>query len=319
MAWWFAIPAVISAVSAISQSGQQAQNAQAAGSWTRYNAQMGYNNTLGNLRSQMQLSKFNAAMSLKAGRAASAAAAGAASASAQSIHMTALYNDATLEEDLRLMWDAAELKVDQIEDQRAQERGTMIASQAASGTVIGEGSNEDVIVSQMAQEEMDKFIVMHGADIQAAKLTNARTGGLWQSQVQIAKVLYEGRLGASAAMNNAISQAASGLANTAIGGIAELQSAGYKLEAGLAGGNIAEQQGMQQSSNTLFNGMFSAISQGVSGYYGQKVPDVAPQLLTGAGAQSYTFPTSPMGAVGPGTGYKPFMDYGTTPGTTLAY
>lgn len=291
MAWWLAIPAALSAISAISQSGQQSQNAYAAGQWSRYNAQMGYNTTLGNLRSQMQLSKFNAALAMKAGSAAASIAAGAASYNAQMIHSTALYNDSLLEEELRLMWSGADLEMEQIEKERARERGGIIATQAASGTVIGVGSNEDVIVAQKTQEAMDSFIVRHGADLQAAKITNARTQGLWQAQAQIAKTLYEGRLGAASAMNNAIAQAAGGMAQAAIGGLAELTSARFKLDAGMAGGNLAESQGMQQSQNTLFSGIFGAASQGVSAYYNQKVPDLSTTTFA-TGAQPNYFSTS---------------------------
>lgn len=317
MAWWLAIPAVLSAISSISQSGQQSQNAYAAGSWSRYNAQMGYNNTLGNLRSQMHLSKFNAALSMRAGSAAASAAAGAASYNAQMIHSTALYNDSLLEEELRLMWSGSELEIEQIEKQRARERGDIIATQAASGTVIGVGSNEDVIVAQKTQEAMDAFIVRHGADLQAAKITNARTQGLWQGQAQIAKVLYEGRLGAASAMNNAKAQAAGGLAQAAIGGLATLTSARYRLKAEMAGADLSQMQGLQQSQNTLFRGLFNAAGQGVSAYYGAKVPDIGTALTTSGGA--YAFPTSSFGATGGGVPYRPMLDYGRTPGETLVY
>lgn len=264
-----AIPALVSAASAISQSGQQQQAASTQGTWTRYNAQMGYNTTVGNIRSQMNLTRVNAMFAMRAGAAQTGVIAAQARYNAQMIYATTMYNDELLERELELMWDGTELTLEQLEDQRAVERGAIVANQAASGTVIGEGSNAEVIIDQKTQEAMDAFIIRHNADIQASNITNARTQGLWQGQAQSQRVIFEGQLQAASVMNNAIASAAGGLATSAISGMANLKSADYALRAGMSQGDIYQMQGNQAAQNNLFQGLFSAAGQGISAYYAQ--------------------------------------------------
>ena len=82
------------------------------------------------------------------------------------IFATTSYNALLQEQELSRLWEDEGLALEQLGAERARERGGIIAEQGASGTVIGEGSNEDVIVSQMTQEAMDATVIQHGADRQ---------------------------------------------------------------------------------------------------------------------------------------------------------
>ena len=272
--WWMAIPALISAASSIYGYTQQKAAAGQQAQWARYNADMGFNTSLGNVAARNELAMVNAKMAMAAGEVQAEALQGAAQFNADVIHATTLYNDLLLEEDLALNWEALGLDLKLLEQQRAQERGAIIANQAASGTVINEGSNLDVIISQRTQEELDAFVTMHNADIRAAQIMNTRAQNLWQGEMQARKAIWEGNLGASVAMANANLSALGQMANAFISGRAETTSAMYKLQSDLYGAQFGLSAANQQAVNGLTQGLFSSMGQAVSSYYSAKTPSV---------------------------------------------
>jgi len=262
----------ISLVSSFSQSQQQSASGEQSAAWARYNAGMQFNVASGNIAARTQLAMLNA----QAGRATASAQAsaimGAAGFNASMVRATTQYNDLLMKEEEDLLWEQMDLDLKLLGQQRAQERGEIIANQAASGTVIGEGSNADVVISQKTQEALDAFVVRHGADVQANKIMNSRARNMWEGEAQVRKIAYEGQLGASVAMANANIAATTGLATAQIQAQADRQSAWYQLMAGMSGANYTQSNAYQQSQNTLTHGLFSAAGQAVSSYYGSKVP-----------------------------------------------
>ena len=272
MAWWMAIPAVISLVSSFSQSSQQAAAGEQAASWARYNANMGYQVASGNIAARTQLAMLNAQAAQTTAQVQAGAIMGSAGFNAAMVQATTRYNDLLMKEEEDLLWEQMGLDLKLLGQQRAQERGEIIANQAASGTVIGEGSNADVVISQKTQEALDAFVVRHNADVQANKIMNARAQNMWQGEAQVRKITYEGQLGASVALANANTAAMTGLASARIQGAADRQSNWYRLMAGLQASNYTQSNAYQQSSNTLTHGLFSAAGQFASSYYANKVP-----------------------------------------------
>ena len=60
MAWWIAIPAVVSLASSAYSAYQQNSHGGNEAAWTRYNAEMQYQTELGNLASEAEISLINA-------------------------------------------------------------------------------------------------------------------------------------------------------------------------------------------------------------------------------------------------------------------
>lgn len=267
MGWWMAIPAVLTAANALYTSKQQKDAAAAQQKWNIYNSHTQYSVSLNNIKSQAALAQFNAAMAKRAGGIQSEALTKTARLNADIIEETSTYNDSLLEEEVALLWEKTGLDVKLLQQQRARERGGLIAAQSASGTVIGEGSNADVIIAQKAQEQLELFVIQHGADIQATKIANARAQGEWQADMAIEKVLWEGQMGSYVAKANADLQSLGILGEAAISGSAALTTAGYQLEAGIHGSQMDFNAGNQTANNTLTTGLFSAASQGVQAYY----------------------------------------------------
>lgn len=292
MAWWMAIPAVLSLASSLSQSFQQSGISANQAAWDRYNAQMGYNNAFLNVRGQLDLARVNAAFTMRAASAAASAQAKVGAFNAAMIRATAQYNDLLFEQDLALLWDQNELDLQLIEKQRMLERGGIRAAQAASGTVMDVGSNADVIISQKTEEAFESFVVKHGAEVQASKIWNARSQSLWNAEVKARSVAWEGSVAASVTMANAAAQAGSGLAGSALSGFAQLLSAESARTAGMYQAGFNQAFGQQQARNTLVGGIFNSASQGISAYYNSRVPTISTQSTSLMGSSYSSDPQS---------------------------
>ena len=288
--WW--VPMAISAVgSMVNRSSSNAQNRTQA-SWNQYNVNSQYNIDTMNNATALALGKMNASLALGAGNvnAALALMSGkldsemarkTADYNAAMITATAQYNDSLLESDLSSMWESAELDLMLLDNQRQVEKGQILAEQAASGTVIGDGSNADVVVNQQTQAELDAFVVRHNADIQAAAISNARAQGMWEAQVGVQHALWQGEMESYYATANSQIRAQGIKANAAldaasIGATSSLnywagtQSANLRRSAGIAGVQTSYSQNKQAISNNFVQGLFSAAANGASRYYEYK-------------------------------------------------
>lgn len=267
MAWVQA--AIMVGSAAYSAMSSNAQNSKQKG-WNEYNAQMQYGTSMNNAKSQATLSNINAQMQANATRNQMGIIKATTELNASIIASTTDYNDALYEEQLTQLWDSVGLDLEQLAMQRAVERGGIVAQQSVSGTVIGEGSNADLIVHQKTMEAMDNLVVNHKADLQAANISNARAQSKWKGEMEIKKVEYEGRLNIAAAASNAQTQIAGAQASGIINANATAASAANRFVADMQGANMTSDMNNQKTGATFASGMFGAASQGVKSYYATK-------------------------------------------------
>lgn len=273
--WGTAIGAVVGGISGfISGSSSDSQQATSS-AWANYNNQMQYNTNMYNIESSLGLAKFNAAATMMAANAQAAASQAAAEYNAGMIFATTSYNALLEEQELSRVWEDAELDLLQLEQQRARERGGIIGQQAASGTVIGEGSNADVIISQQTQEYMDSVIIQHGAERQAANIQNQIVQGMWQGQVAISQTRWEGQMAGYTAKANAAVQAGSTLATANVQANADRWSANTAFNAGANNIAIDNSKYGQQQTQNMVTGLFNAAAMGATMYGASKVPQAA--------------------------------------------
>lgn len=292
--WWL-VPAALSTVGTIVQTNSaKKQNADQL-AINQYNANAQYNVSMNNINSQYTLGMVNAGMAMAAaglqsklagvqletGRRNAEMQRQVAYLNADLVSRTVEYNNALLDEEMSLMWESMDLDLLHLANQRAVERGQVVAKQANSGTIIGEGSNADVIVDQRTQEALDAFVVRHNADISASRIRNKQAQNSWQGESEFKKIMWEGQVGAYITEQNAAVQAFGtqmGAASTALQGMATAISAGISRKAGTASAQQQYQAGMYNASQrydtnnsqitgNFINGLFGAASAGVSGYY----------------------------------------------------
>ena len=266
------VAAGLQAVSSIVGYNSTKKQNEAQSAVNTWNAHMGYDTALSNTQAANMIGRFNAMAATQAGRISAQAYMAGAEMNAEIIRATAAYNDSLLATEEEQLWDALELDVELMRNERLRERGTMLAIQSVSGTVMGTGSNADAVTDQMTQEALDLFVMRHNADIGAADILNARAQGLWEADMQAKKVMWEGQLAAITTQANANMGAASQLATTAISGAANLISAGNARDSQLASGSIQFAQNNMAAQSNLVTGLFGAAQTGVAAYYAGKTP-----------------------------------------------
>jgi len=280
MVWPMVIAAGLSAVGPLVAANSASSQNDNQAAWNSYNAQMGYNTDMTNVQSQTMLGMFNAAMQMNAVEYNIGVQSNAVKYNTDQIEATALYNDSLLEEEGRLMWEAADLDLMLLGQQRVAERGQLVASLGASGTTVGVGSNRDAVIEQQTQASMDAFVVRHNADIGAAKIANARAQGIWQANNAIQQRVYEGQMGAAVSRSNAQNAVAGSMAQTLLSQQANTLTADTRLQAGLSGASVSHSANDARIQTGLTQGLFSSATSAVSSYYGGQE---AGSLLTEGG------------------------------------
>lgn len=240
--------------------------------WAQYNNQMRYDTAMYNIDSSLAIAGLNAMASMQSAQINSQAAMAAAAYNANIISATVQYNTLLQNEELSRVWQAEDLDLEQLELYRQRERGAIVADQAASGTVIDEGSNAEVVISQDAQRAMDANIIMYNADAQAADIQNSIAQGRWQGQVAISQTMWEGQMSAYTTMANAKIQTGVGLLGAQIQATANR----YTAEQGLYAGNMnifmGENAFSAQNTQNMISGLFQAGGSFATGYFANKVP-----------------------------------------------
>ena len=270
MSWYQYIPAALSAVSAISESNQVSGGTANQGSYQKYEAQRQYEVSTSNIRAQQAIAKANAASVASGSKFKAEMVEDEALFNANMIKATTAYNDELLDYEEELLWEQADLDLDLLARRRAVERGTIKAQQSASGTVMGEGSNAEVIIDQKTQEALDAFVVRRSADIAARKIQNQRAQNIWQGEMAIQKTLYQGKLSKLSTQYSGTAQANSILAQSGIKAKADKISAGFSRDSGFSRGRNTTQAGKDASWNRLTSGLLSAGAQAASTHYDNK-------------------------------------------------
>lgn len=252
--------------------------------WAQYNRTMRLNTARYNIKAGLSIASLNAASVKMAAYAQTQATDANVIYNSSMITATTNYNASLLNDQLSQVWEDEELDLETLESFRARERGIIIADQAASGTVIGEGSNAEVVISQQTQEAIDANIIMFNADRVAASIRNERAQTRWQGAVAISQVAWEGEIQNYITNQNANIQAGSILAGAAIQATAQNYNANQAFFT--EGVNIQqnEAQFSMQNHQNMISGLFSAGSSATASYFGGKTPGQGAKATTSSGS-----------------------------------
>lgn len=270
MGWWQAIPIAISAASAIYGANSASKQNTGQRGIGIYNSTAQRDITLTNIMSQMAIGKFNAQAAMASAEYSTGAQKKVARHNAAVIQSTVEYNNSLLDYEESLMYEAMDLDLVHLVRDRARERGMMRAQMGASGTVIDDGSNLEVLTDQKTQEALDIFTIRHGADIQASKIANAKASNTWNGDIQAAKIIWESEVGAQVTLNNAALQAQSMLLSSGLAAWAGRKSASIQYGANMYGAQTGYNTNQAKINNQLTSGLFEAAGQGVYTAYKNK-------------------------------------------------
>lgn len=291
-----------------SSADAQFENQQA---WAQYNLALRDKIAQANISNGLAISSLNASLDLAGAAIQSQQYLRAAEYNSRIIQATTMYNSLLLNEELDRIWEDEGLDLQQIENYRIRERGEIVANQAASGTVIGEGSNQEVIVDQGVQRAMDATIVSRDADRKAANIMNQMVQGLWQGQVAIDQTMWEGRNKALITTFNAGTRALGTLTTANIKATSDTYSRVLAYNQGQYDiYNTAQQYSYQQNQN-MISGLFNAAGTYATIYAAQKVPGASETQST-QGTGAYLSPQWDGS-----TTYRAPWQGSNTPGTSL--
>lgn len=266
----------------ISGSSADAQQANQS-AWARYNNDMQLGTDMYNINSRYNIAGLNAAMAVGQANVQNAAIDQSVAYDTAMIYGTTVYNNLLMEQELARVWQDEDLELEQLEDFRARERGGIIVDQAASGTVIDEGSNKEVVISQKAQEAMDANIVMFNADRAAADINNQMAQSRWQGQVSISQTIFNGEVQKFVNSANASIQATSIMAQAKIQKDADTYTANQRYYMGGVGIDMNNQQYTAQNTQNMIGGLFNAGATAATYGFASKVPGANKAYTTSGG------------------------------------
>lgn len=270
MSWWLAVPAIASAASSLIGAGVSSSAARSEGQRAQAYASWNANNQT--LWGQEQAAMISKAASINASTLMSQASANiglnnqAIAYNVAQIQAANQYNTSLMEEEVDLLFDQLELNQHMLHVDSAKAIGSEVARQSASGTVIGEGSNAEVVSSMMAESALADAVLFANAQDKANVIQNSIAKSNWEAIQAINKVQFEGRLNNQASMINAQAQAQSIALDGAMGSFNAVRSAENRAKEIIYGGSQTKANQESQSRAYLANGLLSAGSSLLTAY-----------------------------------------------------
>jgi len=257
--------------------------------WAKYNANMQYQTDLFNIKNNYALSAVGAAATMAAASVNATTIKYNTEYNAAMIYSTTQYNQELAEVEMTRLWEDQDLDLEQLELFRLRERGGIVADQAASGTVIDDGTNKEVVISQTAQRAMDANIIRYGADRKAADISNQMARSSWEGQVAIQQTMYEGELNAWNIMSSAQIQAGATMGAAELTKFTDTYSAKQKKWATGVGiqNNVATFN--RQNYSQMTSGLFSAAGSFAGSYFKNKPFGGGASLSAGSATRSTNF------------------------------
>ena len=160
---------------------------------------------------------------------------------------TTEFNLSLLANELPKILDAYEIDQMHLWQQEARTEGALRAFQGASGTVLDEGSNLDVLVDSRTEALMDSFIMGLQYHWNVESVADQMNKTAWEGQMAINKASYEAHIQSKNIKNQAALNAFTTISNATMDQFTTLNGA-------LADANTAENRGIAQYNSYASSG-----------------------------------------------------------------
>jgi predicted nucleic acid-binding protein len=166
------------------------------------------------------------------------------------LQQVANFNSLLYSEEIDSLMNALDLDEHVLEVEYAKARGALEAQQAASGVIMGQDSNADVITQVKTDEALEALVLRTNANNRVAEILNASAQGQWQAVMEGQKLMYEAH----------------------VSGMTDMLSASMQSRAALFEGAANAVSTMQTSANRAWSALFEADQrsqtyQDTSSYY----------------------------------------------------
>ena len=271
-----ALPYVYSAVSGYSQNKTQS-NMEADAALA--NSLAIRNSGDANVNAIMTLGSVNARLAMEAAKMENANRQALIDSNIRSKLFLSNYEATLLENEALLIGEAVDLDIKQLERKHEKAIGAMRTNQAASGAIIDQDSPAQAVADAREQQELEKFIIRRGGDIQMQKLLDKAAYGRWEAGLEANTMAFEGRLLQSSNITGAFLRGF-GITSQAM---IDAGVTGYNAS---IGANQAFTTGMQKSdaydsaaSSAFWSGIFGAGTSAAKNYIDIKTEEDATKSL----------------------------------------
>ena len=193
------------------------------------------------------------------------------------------YQSLLLDNEESKLWEGLDLNIEKREKMRASQEGSWEARAAASGTVVGEGSNADVSKFIRSEASFDEMVMRYNADVGATDILNARAKGDWEGTVATQQAIWNGSMTQASTNINTVSQIAANSTQSTLKINAETQQTNLNSWAIVNNGNAQADQLDSKATQDMVSSIFSGASS---------VATIAATNFKLSGGASYTSPTA---------------------------
>jgi len=288
---------IISAAASLAQGANSAAAANKNAALAAQTGQVNYNSILAtgenNASAIESTAMFNAALSIIGANINASAESAITAYNANLQREIGSYNAGLLMGESVLIWDAANLEIENIEYQMHQDAGNILASYGASGIQINStDSIADVLIDSDTQHQMNISVVRHGADIEAGKLKDAAARSIYEGEMEARRMEYETSVRVQNSKLSAAFSAMGSLMQGSIDAGLTRKNAGVAANQALQGGSIQSAQYRAQAKSAMNSGLFSAAGSVASSYVGNATASSSFRAPTSGTAYSAGSPYS---------------------------
>ena len=176
------------------------------------------------------------------------------------------YNADLLDSEAFSILEGAKVDVKNIEDAAKRSKGAILASYGASGAQINStDSVADAIIDSDTQAAINKFIIRHGADIQATKVRNEAARSRWDGYMSAQQILYEGSQRSTSMLFQGATRSLGNLAQASIDASATMANAMIGASNITNAGAVDSTKYRIQANQSMNDGLFTAGSVAIKG------------------------------------------------------
>ena len=208
------------------------------------------------------LAGFSAQLAMTAASVTNEITSAVAERNAEAILMAAAKNTELLEREAEYVYQQADLNIFQREQQGARTVGSITAAYGASGAQLNIAGDAPMagIINTKVQNELDTFIIRHGANIQAGKLLDAAATSEWEGQQAANTMLFEAYAQSIRTTAGTQLSVLGSMMQTQLGTQAGFYNATIDAMNVASGGAFAASQASQAGTQGMFSGLMNAAA-----------------------------------------------------------
>lgn len=188
------------------------------------------------------------------------------------------YNNSLLEAEMAILWDAAELDIQQYSNEARAALGIQQAKFAASGILLGreDESLDMALVDSKTQTDLDILIKRYNADLGMARILDQMAKNTFEGQLAVEQIRFEGEVNKFNILSSAEIQSQSIVNQGTISASAALTAGNNGLVQSLWEGSWDAYNSTTEGREDFVDGLLSASATSIDAYSNDTFPSSGP-------------------------------------------